>query len=73
MPEELAEGKLAYKRSAKLSSFKKNVGVELTPEEEKEVGGILTGTDRTIAQEKPPEAKWLNYCKSCAYRELCWG
>lgn len=53
--------------------LRRNVDVELTPEKEKELENILADIGRTIAQEKPPEAKWLNYCKSCAYRELCWG
>ena len=53
--------------------LRKNVDLELTPEKEKEVEAILIGSDRTIAQEKPHEAKWLNYCKSFSHRELCWG
>jgi len=53
--------------------LKKRVQVELTPEKEAKLEEILADTRQVIDQEKPPEAEWKSYCKSCAYRELCWG
>jgi CRISPR-associated exonuclease Cas4 len=53
--------------------LKKRVNIELTPEKESEMQDLLTDVSSVIGTEKPPEAKWVKYCKSCAYRELCWG
>lgn len=53
--------------------LKKNVNIELTPEHETKLEGILTDIRRIIDQEKPPEAEWKSYCRHCAYKELCWG
>lgn len=53
--------------------LKKTVKVELTPAKENELQQILREIDEITTQEKPPQAKWIQYCKSCAYSELCWG
>lgn len=53
--------------------LKKKVNVELTPEKEIELAGILADIHNIINQDRPPEAEWKSYCKNCAYRELCWG
>jgi CRISPR-associated exonuclease Cas4 len=53
--------------------LKKKVQVELTAEKEVKLKEVLTSVRQIIDQEKPPEAEWKSYCKSCAYRELCWG
>ncbi len=53
--------------------LKKTVKVELTSAKEKEIQQILRKIDQLIALEKPPDKKWIPYCKSCAYSELCWG
>ncbi len=53
--------------------IKKKVEVELTPDREAELENILVQIRGIISQERPPEAEWKSYCKSCAYRELCWG
>lgn len=53
--------------------LKKKVNVELTPEKEIELTGILADIHNIINQDRPPEAEWKSYCKNCAYRELCWG
>lgn len=53
--------------------LKKKVAVELTPDKEAELAGILADARRITSQERPPEAEWKSYCKNCAYRELCWG
>lgn len=53
--------------------LKKKVSVELTEEKETEMQNLLNDVSKIIDMEKPPEAEWKKYCKSCAYRELCWG
>ncbi len=53
--------------------LKKKVNVELTAETEREMQDLLKDIAKIIDMEKPPEAEWKKYCKSCAYRELCWG
>ena len=53
--------------------LKKKVNVELTAEKEKEIQSLLKNISDIIDMEKPPEADWIKYCKTCAYRELCWG
>jgi CRISPR-associated exonuclease Cas4 len=53
--------------------LRQNVQVDLTPEKEREVKEALEGIRHIIAQPVPPEPVWKAYCRSCAYRELCWG
>jgi len=53
--------------------LKKIVRVSLTQKKTKELQTILQDVKNILAQEKPPPAKWIPYCKSCAYSELCWG
>ncbi len=53
--------------------LKKTVKIELTSAKEKELQQILQKMDQITELDKPPEAKWISYCKSCAYSELCWG
>ena len=53
--------------------LKKKVSIELTAEKEREMQDLLKDVEKIINMEKPPEAEWLKYCKTCAYRELCWG
>lgn len=53
--------------------LKKTVKVELTPQKERELQIIIQKINQTKELEKPPEAKWIPYCKSCAYSEMCWG
>lgn len=53
--------------------LKKNVDIELTAEKEAKLEDVLADMKNIIGQDKPPEAEWKSYCKSCAYRELCWG
>lgn len=52
---------------------RKTEAVELTPELEKEIEKILKELKEVILQEKPPPAIKIKYCKSCAFRELCWA
>lgn len=53
--------------------LKKKVSVELTAEKEMEMQDLLKDVQEIINMEKPPEAEWKKYCRTCAYRELCWG
>ena len=53
--------------------LKKRVSVDLTAEKEMEIHGLLKDVQEIINMEKPPEAEWKKYCKTCAYKELCWG
>jgi CRISPR-associated exonuclease Cas4 len=53
--------------------LKTNLPVELTREKEIQVENVTHDIKRIISMPNPPEAVWLNYCKSCAYREMCWG
>jgi len=60
-------------------------GELLVPEERKREEVVLDGElrdelmraleriPRLIDQPKPPPAKWIRYCKSCAYAEFCWS
>lgn len=61
------------------------VGEVLVPEERKREEVVLEGElrgelmralediSRLIDQPKPPPARWIRYCNSCAYAELCWS
>jgi len=61
------------------------VGEVLVPEERKREEVVLDGElrdelmraleriPRLIDQPTPPPAKWIRYCKSCAYAEFCWS
>lgn len=53
--------------------LKKTVKVELTPQKERDLQKIIQKIDQITELAKPPEAKWIPYCKSCAYNEMCWG
>lgn len=53
--------------------LKKTVKVEMTPQKEKEVQQIIQKISQIKELKKPPEPKWIHYCKSCAYSEMCWG
>lgn len=61
------------------------VGEVLVPEERQREEVVLEGEVRAeltrvlaaipelVRRDKPPAAKWLHYCKSCAYAEFCWS
>jgi len=53
--------------------LKKTVKVKLTPQKENELQIIIQKINQIKELERPPEAKWIPYCKSCAYSEMCWG
>jgi CRISPR-associated exonuclease Cas4 len=53
--------------------LKTNVPVEITRDKGIQVENVILDIKRIISMANPPEPVWLNYCKSCAYREMCWG
>lgn len=53
--------------------LKTNVPVDLTEQRVKQVEDVMTDIKRTISLPNPPAAVWIKPCKSCAYREMCWG
>ncbi|MBI2183443.1 MAG: CRISPR-associated protein Cas4 [Thaumarchaeota archaeon] len=53
--------------------IKQNVKVELTPEKEAQVEEAIKGITQVNKLPTPPEPVWKSYCKSCAFRELCWS
>lgn len=50
-----------------------NVDVPLTGERIRQVEEALAGMVQINSLQKPPEAVWKGYCRSCAYGDLCWG
>ncbi len=52
--------------------LKKNVIIVLTKDKEEEMSKILSDIKAIIDLDKPPAAEWKMYCRSCAYRDLCW-
>ena len=52
--------------------LKQKLEVTLTEENEKEIEKALDEIKAIVGMEKPHEAKWLPYCKSCSYHNYCW-
>ncbi len=52
---------------------RKTERVELTPELEGEVEGLLRQMLPVLLAEKPPPAQRIKYCRSCSFSELCWS
>ncbi len=50
-----------------------NVEVLLTEERVKQMEEAMLGVAQVNAMQRPPEATWKGYCRSCAYADLCWG
>lgn len=53
--------------------LRKKISVDLTDDKENELLDIIQNMEEIIHNDKPPEASWKSYCKSCAYREFCWS
>lgn len=47
--------------------------VVLTPENESELKGVINDIERIIAEDCPPPATKMKYCRNCAYNEFCWS
>ncbi len=52
---------------------RKKEEVELTEEAEKEIDKVVKDILRIIYLDKPPKAEKINFCKKCAYNELCYS
>ncbi|MGI6611778.1 MAG: CRISPR-associated protein Cas4 [Limnochordia bacterium] len=52
---------------------KRVIKVALDAEAEKELDRAEREILRLIYLEKPPQTEEIRYCRSCAYRELCWA
>jgi len=52
---------------------RKTENVKLTCELEEEVESIIKQMRPVISSVQPPPAKKIKYCKSCSFKELCWG
>jgi CRISPR-associated exonuclease Cas4 len=47
--------------------------VRLEGETRRELQTVMSAIQGLVVQPGPPEAKWLHYCKTCAYAEFCWS
>lgn len=63
------KGKLEFVEKNKQN--RKTVIVELTPETEEELSGLISEIDALARDQSIPEAKFQNKCKKCAYYEYC--
>lgn len=52
--------------------LKKTIAVQLDSTNEKLVQEVIHNVRQITSLEKPPQAEWKPYCKSCAYSEFCW-
>jgi|LSQX01.2.fsa_nt_gb CRISPR-associated exonuclease Cas4 len=52
---------------------KKRETVVLNEESRKKLSEAIKGITEVISVDVPPEPKRINYCKNCAYSELCWA
>ena len=52
---------------------RKKEKVVLTPEVEKKLEKAVKEIKKILKLEKPPKANKIQYCRACAYRELCWS
>ncbi len=52
---------------------RKKLTITLTPELEKEIETAIKEIQDILSLERPPSAVKIPYCKSCAYREMCWA
>ncbi len=61
------EGILLFPRERKTER------IILTPEAERRIEKTLKQMFPLLLSEKPPPPKRIKYCKSCSFREVCWG
>ena len=52
---------------------RKKEKVVLTPEIKKKLEKAVKEIKKILKLEKPPKANKIQYCRACAYRELCWS
>lgn len=54
--------------------LKRNEQIELTPEAEVELMGVLSGLEMVVESTTiPPRLTTKRFCQKCAYYELCWS
>ncbi|RTZ58900.1 MAG: CRISPR-associated protein Cas4 [Gammaproteobacteria bacterium] len=51
---------------------KKQLEVKLTEELEKELETAFIEISKIVQSPNPPSPKWINFCKNCAYKPICW-
>lgn len=47
--------------------------VKLTPSLEFEIEALLQEMLQVLDRPSPPKAEKIKYCRSCSFREICWG
>jgi CRISPR-associated exonuclease Cas4 len=52
---------------------KKVVYVDLNEQEEKEIRDSLSRIKRIVRLETPPPARFIPFCRRCAYKYFCWS
>lgn len=52
---------------------KKRYTVVLDEEGERKLNKVLNGIMQLVSSKTPPKPEKINYCKNCAYNELCWS
>lgn len=52
---------------------RKTIYVELIPENEREVEEMINRVNDILSLPKPPRPVKIPYCKTCAYRDMCWA
>ena len=52
---------------------KKRESIVLDKENKKKLDEVLEGIDEIVLFEVPPKPTKINYCRNCAYNELCWA
>jgi len=52
--------------------LRKTRDVELTPENELGIKGILESIHEILSEDKPPKVEKKRICRKCSYFEFCW-
>ena len=52
---------------------KKRYAVFLNEEEKRKLNKVLNGIMQIVNSEMPPKPEKINFCRNCAYNELCWS
>ncbi len=51
---------------------KKQLEVKLTENLEKELETAFVEISKIVQSPNSPSPKWINFCKNCAYKPICW-
>jgi len=52
---------------------KKRHAVVLDEEGKRKLNNVLNGIIKVVNSDVPPKPEKINYCRNCAYNELCWA